>query len=123
MTRIGPAYNSTVDPPFMVLPVVYDTSNNQTTLAEKREAPNPTTALYHACVHVKRYNEYNMPLGDCSIKHVIQDFLRNFTLPSEPQAQVKRYHDLMSNKPDLILFEEGWLNFLFLQYLYINKIF
>lgn len=88
VTRIGLPYNSAGDTPFMLLPVVYDTSNNQTTLAEKKDPPNPTTALYHASMHVKQFNEFNMPFNECSILPVIRDFLMNFSLPSENQTQM-----------------------------------
>lgn len=97
LTRIGFPYNSAGDTPFMLLPVVYDTANNQTTLAEKKDGPHPTTALYHAGVHVKRFNDYNMPISECSILPVVRDFLMNFSLPSENQPQVQFHFVRVSN--------------------------
>lgn len=88
VSRVGLPYNAAGDTPFLLLPVVYDTSNNITNLAEKKDAPNQPTALLLAGVHFKRFADYSMSHNECSLFPTIRDFLLNFSLSNEPQPPV-----------------------------------
>lgn len=90
MTRVGLSYGSTSDAPFLILPVMYDTQSNVTQLVEKKDLPSTSNALSHANLHVKRFAEYNMSHGECTLFPTIRDFLTNFSLPSEPPTQVSK---------------------------------
>ncbi|XP_065213759.1 mediator of RNA polymerase II transcription subunit 14-like isoform X2 [Planococcus citri] len=76
---------STSDVPFLMLPVLYDTQNNTTQLAEKKD-DLATSNLAYARAHIKRFSEYNTQHNECSLFPTIRDFLMNFALPSEPSA-------------------------------------
>lgn len=81
------SYGSSGDAPFLVLPIVYDTQNNVTQIADKKDLPN-ANILSHASLHAKRFADYNMSHTECSLFPTIRDFLMNFSLPSEPPSQV-----------------------------------
>lgn len=82
-----------MEPPSLVLPLIYDVSSNLTQLAEKRD-PGPTSALTAASMQLKRFAEYpNMT--ECSLFPAVRDLLANLVLPSEQQMQ----HQQMTQSP------------------------
>ena len=81
----------------IVLPLVYDCTNNVTQLAERRDAtsgaigPSSGSPLAQTVsLMLKRFTDYGHSLGlqpgDCSIFPAIRDVLINLTLPNEPQV-------------------------------------
>ncbi|XP_063244367.1 mediator of RNA polymerase II transcription subunit 14 isoform X2 [Bacillus rossius redtenbacheri] len=86
ITRVGLQYPPSMDPPSLVLPLVYDMSTNLTQLAEKRDPqPSATTA---ASVQLKRFAEVGASHLECSLFPAVRDLLANLTLPSEPPSQM-----------------------------------
>lgn len=75
-----------MDPPSLVLPIVYDVSTNLTQLAEKRD-PGPASAITAASHQLKRYAEFSLNMNECSLFPAVRDLLANLVLPSEPQIQ------------------------------------
>ncbi|XP_054267906.1 mediator of RNA polymerase II transcription subunit 14-like [Macrosteles quadrilineatus] len=82
ITRLG-----YMDPPTLVLPLVYDTSTNLTQLAEKRD-PGPAAGLAAANAQLKRFVECTAAMRECSLFPAVQDLLANLVLPSEPPQVV-----------------------------------
>lgn len=78
ITRVG-----FMDPPTLVLPLVYDTANNHTQLADKRE-PGPAAGLAAANAQLKRFVEMSVFHGECSLFPVVRDLLANLVYPIEP---------------------------------------
>lgn len=84
-----------VDGASVVLPLVYDFTNNITQLAERRETATGNMGglgpLAHtASMMLKRFAECSHMMGlqpgECSIYPAIRDLLSNLTLPNEPPA-------------------------------------
>jgi mediator of RNA polymerase II transcription subunit 14 len=70
------------DPVSIVVPIVYNTTANQTSLASlQRELNGP--ALHAVQQHLMRWNASNMNPGRCSILPAIHDLLMNLALPNE----------------------------------------
>ncbi|XP_046742942.1 mediator of RNA polymerase II transcription subunit 14 isoform X1 [Diprion similis] len=80
ITRIGVPYQG--ETPSLVLPLVYDLTNNLTQLAEKRD-PGPASATAAASLQLKRFAEYGANPTECSLFPAVRDLLANLTLPSE----------------------------------------
>lgn len=81
-----------IDPPSLVLPIVYDVSTNLTQLAEKRD-PGPASAITAASHQLKRYAEFSLNMNECSLFPAVRDLLANLVLPSEPQIQPQQVID------------------------------
>lgn len=77
-------YPSTVEPPFMVLPLVYDISTNLTQLAEKRDA-GPVPAMTAASQLLKHFAQFQSSHTECSLFPAVRELLMNLVLPSETQ--------------------------------------
>lgn len=90
ITRVGVQYPAGVEPSSLVLPLVYDVNTNITQLAEKRD-PGPATATTAASLQLKRFAEFGLQHGECSVFPAVRDLLVNLILPSDP-PQVKRYN-------------------------------
>ncbi|EEB11666.1 CRSP complex subunit, putative [Pediculus humanus corporis] len=84
VTRVGVQYVNGMEPPSLVLPLVYDVSTNLTQLAEKRD-PGPATAMTAASMQLKRFAEFGLNHNECSLFPAVRDLLANLILPSEPQ--------------------------------------
>nr|CAD7406222.1 unnamed protein product [Timema poppensis] len=85
ITRVGLQYPPNMDPPSLVLPLVYDMSTNLTQLAEKRDPqPSATTAASH---QLKRFAEMGVNHMECSLFPAVRDLLANLILPNEPPQQ------------------------------------
>uniref|UniRef100_A0A1B6LA62 Mediator of RNA polymerase II transcription subunit 14 n=1 Tax=Graphocephala atropunctata TaxID=36148 RepID=A0A1B6LA62_9HEMI len=82
ITRVG-----YMDPPTLVLPLVYDTSTNLTQLADKRE-PGPATGLTAVNAQLKRFVEIAAIHNECSLFPAVRDLLANLVLPTEPPQVV-----------------------------------
>lgn len=76
-----------MEPPSLVLPLVYDVSTNLTQLAEKRD-PGPATAMTAASMQLKRFAEFGLNHNECSLFPAVRDLLANLILPSEPQVRI-----------------------------------
>lgn len=72
-----------MEPPSLVLPLVYDVSTNLTQLVEKRD-PGPATTLTAASMQLKRFAEYGLSHNECSLFPAVRDLLANLILPTEP---------------------------------------
>jgi mediator of RNA polymerase II transcription subunit 14 len=85
ITRQNAQYPPGVDPPSMVLPLVYDLQTNITQMAEKRDQ-NHTPASAAVNLHLKRYAEYHTSANhdQNSLFPAIRDLLANLVLPNEP---------------------------------------
>lgn len=93
-----------MEPPSIVLPLVYDASTNLTQLAEKREPgpggpmsaqrrdPLPTSALTAASLQLKRFVDFNLNPSECSLYPAVRDLLANLTLPEPTQMQGQVKH-------------------------------
>ncbi|XP_045542671.1 mediator of RNA polymerase II transcription subunit 14 [Papilio machaon] len=64
----------------LVLPLVYDSQNNSTQLADKRDAQPHLLAVN---LHLKRFSEFNQTHSECTLWPAVRDLLTNFTLPQE----------------------------------------
>ncbi|KAK5650997.1 hypothetical protein RI129_002026 [Pyrocoelia pectoralis] len=84
ITRIGLQYPNNIDPPSLVLPLVYDISTNLTQLAEKRD-PGPATAMSAASQLLKHFAQFQTTHSECSLFPAVRELLMNLSLPSEPQ--------------------------------------
>lgn len=74
-----------MEPPSIVLPLIYDIGSNVTTLAEKREAgANP--AMTAVSQMLKHFTQFQSNINECSVFPAIRELLSNLTLPSEPQV-------------------------------------
>jgi len=85
ITRQGGQYPPGVDPPSMVLPLVYDLQTNITQLAEKRDQNHsPSSAAVN--LHLKRFGDYhaNAHNDQNSLFPAIRDLLASLVLPNEP---------------------------------------
>lgn len=80
LTRIG-----YMEPMSLVLPLVYDISNNMTQLAEKRD-PGSGSAITAASMLLKRFLDCTNLHSECSLFPAVRDLLANLTLPSENQV-------------------------------------
>lgn len=87
ITRIGVQYPAGVEPPSLVLPLVYDVSTNMTQVAEKRD-PGLAPATTAANLQLKRFSEFAASQSECSLFPAVRDLLANLVLPSEPPTQV-----------------------------------
>lgn len=72
-----------MEPPTVVLPLVYDTGTNLTQLAEKRD-PGPAAGLAAANAQLKRFLEVTAMHGECSLFPAVRDLLANLVLPTDP---------------------------------------
>lgn len=81
----------------LVLPLVYDLTNNVTQLAERRDAtagnPGGLGPVAHtASMMLKRFAECSHMMGlqpgECSIFPAVRDLLANLTCPNEPPSMV-----------------------------------
>lgn len=82
ITRVGLQYSG-VEPPTLVLPLVYDVTTNLTQLAEKRD-PGPASAISAASMQLKRFLECSPMHNECSLFPAVRDLLANLVLSSEP---------------------------------------
>lgn len=98
ITRVGVQYPSGLEPPSLVLPLVYDVSTNLTQLAEKRD-PGPATATTAASHQLKRFAEFGITPNECSLYLAVRDLLANLILPSEPPPQVASSPSTMQQSP------------------------
>lgn len=71
-----------MEPPSLVLPLVYDMTTNLTQLAEKRDA-GPVPAMTAANQMLKHFAQYQH--SECSLYPAVRELLMNLVLPSEPQ--------------------------------------
>lgn len=78
-----------VEPPSLVLPLVYDVSTNMTQVAEKRD-PGLAPATTAANLQLKRFSEFAASQSECSLFPAVRDLLANLVLPSEPPTQVSQ---------------------------------
>ncbi|XP_018576450.1 mediator of RNA polymerase II transcription subunit 14 [Anoplophora glabripennis] len=84
ITRIGIQYPPNMEPPSIVLPLIYDIGANVTQLAEKRET-GPVPAMTAASQLLKHFSQFQPNMSECSVFPAIRELLLNLTLPSEPQ--------------------------------------
>ncbi|KAF2885129.1 hypothetical protein ILUMI_21063 [Ignelater luminosus] len=84
ITRIGIQYPNNMEPPSLVLPLVYDVSTNLTQLAEKRDA-GPAPAMTTASQLLKHFAQFQTNHSECSLFPAVRELLMNLVLPSEPQ--------------------------------------
>lgn len=73
-----------MEPPSIVLPLIYDIGANVTQLAEKRET-GPVPAMTAASQLLKHFSQFQPNMSECSVFPAIRELLLNLTLPSEPQ--------------------------------------
>lgn len=90
ITRIGIQYPSNMEPPSLVLPLVYDITTNLTQLAEKRDT-GPAPAMTAASQMLKHFVQFQTNPNECSLFPAVRELLMNLTLPSEPQQVNIRY--------------------------------
>jgi mediator of RNA polymerase II transcription subunit 14 len=85
ITRQGVQYPPGVEPPSMVLPLVYDLQTNITQLAEKRDQ-NQSPASAAANMQMKRFADYHVSANheQNSLFPAVRDLLTNLALPNEP---------------------------------------
>ncbi|XP_049856745.1 mediator of RNA polymerase II transcription subunit 14 [Schistocerca gregaria] len=95
--RVG-VYPPGMEPPSLVLPLVYDVTTNVTQVAEKRD-PGPATALTAANHQLKRFAEFGASQGECSLFPAVRDLLASLVLPSEPPSQVVSPASTMQASP------------------------
>ncbi|XP_060525569.1 mediator of RNA polymerase II transcription subunit 14 [Cylas formicarius] len=86
ITRIGLQYPGTMEPPSIVLPLIYDVAGNVTQLAEKRET-GTVPAMTAASQLLKHFSQFQANMAECSVYPALRELLINLTLPSEPQQQ------------------------------------
>lgn len=79
-----------MEPPSLVLPLVYDVSSNVTQLAEKRDS-GAASGIAAASMQLKRFAEFGQHSGECSLFPAVRDLLANLTLPSEPPQVLLTY--------------------------------
>lgn len=65
----------------LVLPLVYVIPKNLTQLVNKENGPSPITHAVNE--QLKRFSDYNMHSGECSLFPAVRDLLMNFMLPNE----------------------------------------
>ncbi|XP_065361680.1 mediator of RNA polymerase II transcription subunit 14 [Calliphora vicina] len=82
ITRIPYNGKEWKDSPSLVLPMVYDLSSNLTQLAEKREQVQSPAALA-ASTLLRRFSEYGVQHGQCSLFPAVRDLLTNLQLPND----------------------------------------
>lgn len=75
-----------MEPPAIILPLIYDTGTNVTQLAEKRETGS-LPAMTAASQLLKHFSQFQSNITECSVFPAIRELLINLTLPSEPQQQ------------------------------------
>lgn len=86
ITRIGIQYPNNMEPPSLVLPLVFDITTNITQLAEKRD-PGPFPAMNAASQLLKHFAQFQTSQLECSIFPAVRELLMNLVLPSEPPQQ------------------------------------
>lgn len=71
--------------------MVYDLSSNLTQLAEKREQVQSPAAVA-ASTLLRRFSEYGVQHGQCSLFPAVRDLLTNLQLPNDvaPPNQVNK---------------------------------
>nr|XP_022906712.1 mediator of RNA polymerase II transcription subunit 14 isoform X2 [Onthophagus taurus] len=77
-------YAGQIEPPTLVLPLVYDVTTNITQLAEKRD-PGPAPAIAAASQLLKHFSQFQTNHAECSLFPAVRELLVNLVLPSEPQ--------------------------------------
>ncbi|XP_023302544.2 mediator of RNA polymerase II transcription subunit 14 [Lucilia cuprina] len=82
ITRIPYNGKEWKDSPSLVLPMVYDLSSNLTQLAEKREQVQSPAAVA-ASTLLRRFSEYGVQHGQCSLFPAVRDLLTNLQLPND----------------------------------------
>lgn len=65
----------------LTLPLVHVVNKNLTQMANRDSGLSPVTIAINE--HLKRFADYNMHLGECSLFPAVRDLLMNFTLPNE----------------------------------------
>ncbi|XP_003426298.1 mediator of RNA polymerase II transcription subunit 14 [Nasonia vitripennis] len=78
ITRLGVQCREEEEPPSLILPLVYDTRNNVTLLANERDP-----AMAAVLVQLKRFAEYGSNSPECTLFSAVRNLLINLTLPSE----------------------------------------
>ncbi|OXU18250.1 hypothetical protein TSAR_004954 [Trichomalopsis sarcophagae] len=78
VTRLGVQCREEEEPPSLILPLVYDTRNNVTLLANERDP-----AMAAVLVQLKRFAEYGSNSPECTLFAAVRNLLINLTLPSE----------------------------------------
>lgn len=86
ITRTGVQYPLNMEPPAIILPLIYDTGTNVTQLAEKRETGS-LPAMTAASQLLKHFSQFQSNMNECSVFPAIRELLVNLTLPSDPQPQ------------------------------------
>lgn len=84
ITRTGIQYPGNMEPPSLVLPLVYDVTTNITQLAEKRDS-GPAPAMTAASQLLKHFAQFQTNHTECSLFPAVRELLMNLVLPSEPQ--------------------------------------
>lgn len=87
-----------MEPPSLVLPLVYDTTTNLTQLAEKRDT-GPAPAMTAASQMLKHFVQYQTNPNECSLFPAVRELLKNLTLPSEPQQVSEHFILYNSDTP------------------------
>lgn len=77
-------YPATMEPPSLVLPIVYDISSNITQLAERRDS-GPAPAMTAANQLLRHFAQFQPSHTECSLFPAVRELLMNLVLPSEPQ--------------------------------------
>lgn len=72
-----------MEPPSIVLPLIYDIGANVTQLAEKQAGTVP--AMTAASQLLKQFSQFPPNMNECTVFPSIRELLLNLTLPSEPQ--------------------------------------
>ncbi|XP_059480317.1 mediator of RNA polymerase II transcription subunit 14 isoform X2 [Neocloeon triangulifer] len=87
ITRQGVQYPPGVEPPSMILPLVYDLHTNITQLAQKQDQNQVHPPAFAAAnLQMKRFADYhaNANLDQCSVFPALRDLMANLVLPNEP---------------------------------------
>ena len=67
-----------MEPQSVVVPLVYDVTNNQLAVVEKSVGPRaPQQTVSHMVQMLKSFNEFNTNRADCSIYPAIRELLSN----------------------------------------------
>ncbi|TMW50711.1 hypothetical protein DOY81_004211 [Sarcophaga bullata] len=82
ITRIPYNGKEWKDSPSLVLPMVYDLSSNLTQLAEKREQVQSPAAVAASSL-LRRFSEYGVQHGQCSLFPAVRDLLTNLQLQND----------------------------------------
>ncbi|KAF7268704.1 mediator complex subunit 14 isoform X1 [Rhynchophorus ferrugineus] len=82
ITRI--VYPPSMEPPSVVLPLIYDIAGNTTQLAEKREA-GPVPAMTAASQLLRHFCQMHASSMECTVYPALKELLQNLILPTDPQ--------------------------------------